>query len=60
MLSLEINILKETAKKNFKSLTPVTKEAKGGYSLVAQHVKDPMLSLLSHRFDPWPRNVHMS
>ena len=36
-----------------------------GSSLVAQGVKDPVLSLqqlgslLRHRFDPWPRNFHM-
>ena len=34
-------------------------------SIVAQHVKDLALSLpwlrllLQHRFNPWPRNVHM-
>ena len=26
---------------------------------VAQWVKDLALQLLWHRFDPWPRNVHM-
>ena len=28
-------------------------------SLVAQWVKDPMLSLLWCEFDPWPGNFHM-
>ena len=28
-------------------------------SLVVQQVKDPALSLLGHRFDPWPENFHM-
>ena len=27
--------------------------------LAVQQVKDPALSLLRHRFDPWPRNFHM-
>ena len=26
---------------------------------MAQQVKDPALSLLWPRFDPWPRNFHM-
>ena len=30
-----------------------------GSSLVAQQVKDPALSLLWHRFDPWPGNFRM-
>ena len=29
----------------------------GGSSLVAQQVKDPELSLLRCRFDPWPRKL---
>ena len=30
-----------------------------GSSLVAQPVKDPVLSALWHGFDPWPRNFCM-
>ena len=30
-----------------------------GNSLLAQQVKDPALSLLWLRFDPWPQNFHM-
>lgn len=30
-----------------------------GSSLVAQHVKDPGLSLLWHGLDPWPWNFGM-
>ena len=26
---------------------------------MAQGVKDPVLSLLWHRFGPWPRNFHL-
>ena len=29
-------------------------------SLVAQQVKDPVLSLLGHGFDPWPGNLCMN
>ena len=31
----------------------------GGSSLVAQQGKDPVLSLLWHRFSPWPGNFCM-
>ena len=34
-------------------------EAKVGSSLVAQWAKDPALSLLWLRFDPWPGKFHM-
>ena len=40
-------------------LTNPTKnhEVVGSVSALAQRVKDPVLSLLWHGFDPWPRNV---
>ena len=31
--------------------------SRGGLPLVAQRVKDPMLSLWGRRFDPWPHSV---
>ena len=36
------------------------RKGKTGSSLVAQQVKDPVLSPLWGRFDPWPRNFCMS
>ena len=40
--------------------SPLFKKDGRGCSLVAQRVKDSVLSLLWHWFDPWPRNFHMS
>ena len=34
-------------------------ECKGRRSLLAQWVENPLLSLLWHRFNPWPRNFCM-
>lgn len=40
--------------------SPLFKRDGRGCSLVAQRVKDSVLSLLWHWFDPWPRTFHKS
>ena len=39
---------------NFRTICRVLKNILWGSPLVAQQVKDPVLSLLWHEFDPWP------